>query len=155
MEEMKIKDYIQKELSLDDQKIALNFVDWLENKNLNFYKDNSDCWKNKTYYHIKFKDKCICFISIKDSDEPNNMWTIWSDNSKVFENADIDDEIKRVAYQHIDYCCNCGSCGGGKRKIIFGKNFDGVCSCTFRIDNPTVNDLPFLQKMIELSLELP
>ena len=44
------------------------------------------------------------------------------------------------------------SCGGGKTKNIFGKVFDDVCGCTFRVDNATQSDLPFLKKMIELRI---
>lgn len=39
-----------------------------------------------------------------------------------------------------------------KQKNIFGKVFDDVCGCTFRIDNSTQSDLPFLKKMIELRI---
>ena len=51
---------------------------------------------------------------------------------------------------YVDHCGKCGSCGGGKHKIVFGKHFDNVCGCTFRVDNPTAFDLPFLKKMVEL-----
>lgn len=39
-----------------------------------------------------------------------------------------------------------------EKKNIFGKIFDDVCGCTFRIDNADKNDLPFLKKMIELRI---
>ena len=47
-----------------------------------------------------------------------------------------------------DACIDCGSCAGGKRKTVFGKAFDGVCGCTFRIDNPTEKEIPFLKQMV-------
>ena len=37
-----------------------------------------------------------------------------------------------------------------KNKIIFGKEFNGVCGCTFRVDNPQRSDLPFLKEMVKL-----
>ena len=49
MSELNIKDYINRELSLSDREIALKFVRFLEDKNLTFYKDNCDCWKDKIY----------------------------------------------------------------------------------------------------------
>ncbi len=152
---MKIENYINEKLTNETKIIALELVAFAERIGIEFYKDNSLCWKDKIYFWLKFQGNCVAFIAIKDPDEPDNMFTIWSGNSKAFESADIDDKMKRIAWKHIDYCDNCGSCNGGKRKIVFGKAFYRVCGCTFRIDNPTVNDLPFLKKMIELSLELP
>ena len=52
MNEIKIEDYICEKLSLDEQKIVLDFVDYLE--------------KDKIYYLIKYKNEGICFIVIKD-----------------------------------------------------------------------------------------
>ena len=52
----------------------------------------------------------------------------------AFVFALIDDKIKNTAWKHIDFCGHYGSCGGGKRKVVFGKEFSEVCSYTFRID---------------------
>ncbi len=154
MSEYNIKDYILKELSSEEQKVSLDFIGFLEENNVTFYKDNCYCWKNKIYYWIKYNDECICFISIKDPDEPENLWTVWSDDIKsgCFENNDFDDKIKECAWKHIDHCGHCGSCGGGKRKVIFGREFNDVCGCTFRVDNPSYEDLPFLKQIVELRI---
>jgi hypothetical protein len=118
---------------------------------MEFVKDNG-YWKDKIYYIIKFNTKCVCFIAIKDPDEKDNHWTIWSDDmgSNWLEEIPIEKEIKETAWKHIDFCGNCGSCGGGRRKVIFGKEFDNVCGCTFRIDNPDSNALPFMKKMVQI-----
>lgn len=120
MTELNIKDHICRELSSEEQEIALDFVAYLENNGLTFYKDNSDCWKNKIYYWCKYNNDCVCFISIKDPDEPQNFWTVWSDDikSEWFNKYDVDDEIKELAWKHIDHCGNCGSCRGGRRKVF-------------------------------------
>lgn len=34
--------------------------------------------------------------------------------------------------------------------MIFGREFDRVCNCTFRFDDPDANDLAFMKKMVEL-----
>ena len=95
----------------------------------------------------------VCFIAIKDPDEPDNLWTIWSDDSSAYEDASISDEIKNIGWRYVDHCGNCGSCGGGKEKNIFGKSFPQVCGCTFRIDNAMQEDLPFLKTMIDLRIK--
>ena len=148
--EKQIEEYIKENLIGKAQTTALEFVAFLRSNNIEFYKDNSSCWKDKIYYWLKFKNECVAFIAIKDPDEPKNLWTVWSDDSKAFETDISDYNIKNTAWKYIDFCGHCGSCGGGKRKAVFGKEFSEVCGCTFRIDNPKQSDLPFLKKMVEL-----
>lgn len=150
---MSIEEYINENLSSEAKQTALSFVDYLRANNLTFYKDNCDCWKNKIYYWVKFGEECVCFIAIKDPDEPQNLWTIWSDESDLYENYTVTDDIRNTAWKYVDHCGDCGSCGGGKQKIIFGKTFDKVCGCTFRIDNPKSYDLSFLKIMIDLRIK--
>ena len=151
MNERIIQDYICQELSLDDQKIALDFVDYLKKAGMEFVKDNG-YWKDKIYYLIKFHGECVCFIAIKDPDEKDNYWTIWSDDmgSKWLKETPMEKEIIESAWHHIDFCGKCGSCSGGRHKVIFGKEFDNVCECTFRIDNPNQDDLLFMKKMVQI-----
>lgn len=144
-----IEDYVEEHITDGAQQTALEFIDYLRTNELEFIKDNG-FWKDKIYYLIKFRDECVCFISIKDPDEPKNLWTIWSDDSRAYEDSSVEEDIKNIAWKYVDYCGNCGSCGGGKHKMVFGKGFEKVCGCTFRVDNPQASDLPFLKKMVEL-----
>lgn len=66
------------------------------------------------------------------------------------KDAPVEEEIKEIAWKQVDRCGNCGSCGGGRKKVIFGREFDGVCGCTFRVDNPGAKELLFLKKMVEI-----
>jgi len=152
---MEIEDYIRKELAPIDREIALDFINYLRDCRLVFYKDECECWKNKIYYWVKFKNECVCFIVINDPDESDNQWTVWSADmsSDVLENYSIDSAVKEVAWKHVDHCGHCGSCGGGRHKFVFGKEFNDVCGCTFRIDNPNSEDLIFLKKMVEIRLK--
>lgn len=150
---MQIEDYINGNLMGEAKTIALDYVAFLRANDVEFYKDNSPCWKNKIYYWLKFMGEIIGFLAVKDPDEPENLWTVWSDDSQAFETENIDVQIKEEAWKHMDFCCNCGSCAGGKIKTVFGKEFNGVCGCTFRIDNPNINDLSFLKNLFELLRE--
>lgn len=154
MTELSIKDYIRNGLFFEAQSVALDFVSFLEEKGVDFYKDNCDCWKDKIYYQCKFNNCCVCFISIKDPDEPQDLWTVWSDDikSEWLDKCDVDDEIKKLTWKYVDNCGHCGSCKGGRRKVIFGREFEAVCGCTFRVDNPTIEDLPFLKEIIRLCI---
>ena len=130
---------------------ALDFAKFLFSNNIEFIKDKG-YWKDKIYYLCKFNDEYVCFIAIKDLDEPENYWTIWSEDSNAYAEEIADENIKNTAWKYVDHCGNCGSCGGGKTKNIFGRVFDDVCGCTFRIDNAIQSDLPFLKEMIELRI---
>ena len=151
MTERKIADYIISELSSDDQKIALDFVECLRDSEMEFVKDEG-YWKDKIYYLIKYNAECVCFIAIKDPDEPENRWTVWSDDmdSNFLSNYPIENDLREIAWKHVDSCGHCGSCSGGRKKIIFGKEFDEVCGCTFRFDNPDAEDLVFMKKVVEI-----
>ena len=146
-----IENYIEENLTDDACKNALDFIAFLRANQLHFIKDNG-YWKDKIYYLIKYNHDYVCFISIKDPDEKDNLWTVWLDDidSSLLDEFSVDDELKEIAWEHVDHCGNCGSCGGGRHKVIFGKEFDDVCGCTFRFDNPTSTDLKFMRKMIEI-----
>lgn len=147
-----IETYIAEHLNGEMKHTALAFVDHLQANNLVFYKDTCDCWKDKIYYWIKRNADCVCFIAIGDPDEPDNSWTVWSEDSSVYENADVCDAVRNVGWKYVGHCGNCGSCRGGKEKIIFGKQFSRVCGCTFRVDNAVQKDLPFLKTMVDLRI---
>lgn len=151
MTELQIEKNIINELVENDQRIALDFVQYLRECDLDFIKDNG-YWKDKIYYLIKYHTECVCFISISDPDEKENRWTVWSAdiNSNWLTESQIEESIKQVAFCHVNSCDNCGSCDGGKPKVIFGKEFLNVCGCTFRIDNPKEEDLQFMKKMVEI-----
>lgn len=152
---MEIEDYVIRELTSNAQKIALEFIGFLREKKLRFYKDECECWKDKIYYWVKYNDECVCFIAIKDPEESNNSWTVWSaDMDSVFlEKHQTIQELKEIAWRNVDHCSSCGSCGGGRYKNIFGKIFDDVCGCTFRIDNPCSEDLLFMKEMVSIRLK--
>lgn len=152
MQELTIEEYIYKELALEEQNTAIEFVSFLKDNHLTFYKDNCSYWRDKIYYWVKSGDECVCFISIKNPEEKDNHWTVWSADmgSEWLKEPGVDDETKELAWKYVDHCGHCGSCGGGRHKVIFGKEFNDVCGCTFRIDNPKQEDLRLLKTMVTL-----
>lgn len=155
MLELNIDEYIDRELLSEERKVAKDFIYYLKEKSLVFCKDTCDYWKDKVYYWVKCGDDCVCFISIKNPDEKDNHWTVWSADmgSEWLGNIIADSTVKELAWKYVDYCGHCGSCGGGRRKMIFGREFEDVCGCTFRIDNPKQEDLNFLKMMVEIRMK--
>ena len=47
-----IEDYIDENLIDEAKTVALEFVTFLRNNNIEFYKDNGPCWKYKIYYWL-------------------------------------------------------------------------------------------------------
>lgn len=151
MKEKSIEEIINEELSSDDKKAALEFVAFLRESGLEFVRDRG-YWRDKIYFLVQYHDECVCFIAMKDPDEKEINWTVWSDDiaPSYLTDNEVEDELKQTAWEHVDFCGNCGSCGGGRKKTIFGKEFDRVCGCTFRFDDPGIKELAFMKKMVEL-----
>lgn len=150
MSEESIEKIINRELHSYDKATALDFVTSLRDNELTFFRDRG-YWRDKIYFWVQYGTDCVCFIAIKDPDEPENRWTVWSENIDpvyLAENA-VDDRLKKIAWEHVD-CGVCGSCGEEKPKIIFGRKFNNVCGTNFRFDNPDKNDLEFMKKMVEI-----
>lgn len=110
MSEQPIEEIISDNLPVAYQGNALDFIRFLRENEMEFIRDNG-YWKNKIYYLIKFQNKYMCFIAIKDPDEKDNFWTVWSDDcsSNWHENFPIEKELKETAWEHADVCQNCGS----------------------------------------------
>ena len=155
MTELTIEYYIQRELSPEEQEVAMDFVHFLKEKHLSFFKDNGAYWNDKIYYWVKQADACVCFIAIKNPEEESKHWTVWfaDMDSGWLENESAGDEVKETAWKYVDHCKGCGSCGGGRKKVIFEKEFEDVCGCTFSIDNPKNEDLLFMKKMVEIRMK--
>ena len=143
---------ISKNLTGEMRETALKFTAFLKSHGLMFHRDRSGDWAEKIYYWARSDKNCVCFIAVKDPDEPENAWTVWSDDSAAYEAPLGDAETSEIGLKYVKRCEKCGACGGGRMKTVFGKRISGVCMCTFRVDNADLNGLPFLKTMVELRL---
>ena len=143
---------ISENLTGEMRETALKFTAFLKSHGLMFHRDRSGDWAEKIYYWVRSDKNCVCFIAVKDPDEPENAWTVWSDDSAAYEAPLGDAETSEIGLKYVNRCEKCGACGGGQVKTVFGKRISGVCMCTFRVDNADLNGLPFLKTMVELRL---
>ena len=155
MAELTIKDYIIEELTSVEQKNALDFLTYLEERGLYFHRDTGAYWRDKIYYWVQLEGKCVCFIAINEGGPGSNHWTVWLNDcgSEWLEKVQVEDDIKEIAWEKVNHCGHCGSCKGGKPKVILGKKFDEVCGCTFRADNPSAQDIDFLKAMVDIRIK--
>jgi hypothetical protein len=150
-EDQRIENSILEFLIGDTQKNALDFFVYLRENGMLFERGKG-YWKSKLYWIIMYKDEYVCFILINGSEEKTEPWIVWSDDSgsNWFEDFPLDEHIKEAAWKNVDFCAKCGSCNGGTRKTIFGKEFDKICRTTFKFINPNVSVLKCLKKMVEI-----
>ena len=76
---------ISKNLTGEMRETALKFTAFLKSHGLMFHRDRSGDWAEKIYYWVRSDKNCVCFIAVKDPDEPENAWTVWSDDSAAYE----------------------------------------------------------------------
>lgn len=148
-----IKKAIKGNLRGENLKNALDFVAFLRANKMSFVRGKG-YWKDKFYWHVKSKNKYICYILI-GAEHPGQVpdrWIIWADNSgsKCFENFPLDESMKEIAWANVDFCGTCGFCAGGTRKTLFGKEFDNVCITPFSFLNPDAETMEFIKKMVEI-----
>lgn len=156
MTERNIENSINETLFGNARKHALDFVAFLHANEM-LCERGTGYWVDKHYWMIKHKGEYVCFILFNGygekahKDEPAG-WIIWSDDSasNSFEDYPLDEHMKKTAWQNVDFCASCGSCGGGTRKTIFNKQFDGVCRTTFRFNNPDAETVEFVKKLVEI-----
>ena len=164
MSKQRMEDIIYEVLADDEQKNALDFVVFLRANNLQFEKAKDGYWQDKPYWLIKYEGEYVCFIFINGSPakytDESEGWAIWTETndsySSCYSNAQREQRMKDIALRNVDICANCdpaGSCAGGRRKMIFGKEFGNVCRCTFRFDNPNSEAVDCVRKLIVIRIK--
>lgn len=155
MPEQRIENFIEKVLTGETQKSALEFTEFLRANGMLLIRGKG-YWKDKLYWMVKYKDQYVCFILINGSgtEEKFAPWTIWSDdsNSDCFADFPLNEHTKEIAWKNIDICGNCSGCDnpGGSRKMIFGKEFNNVCRTAMRFINPDAEVLDCVKKIVEI-----
>ena len=135
-----IYDVINEKLSGEKHTNALDFINYLGSDVL--LEDKDWCW------YVTYNGERLFHIRIGGfQDEPN--WLAWSADD--YSNAEIDEKFKKIAWENI---CTCGNCGGdctpGRRAIIFGKEFEKCCTSSLMFINPNEEGLECLKKLIDI-----
>jgi len=137
-----LKQTINEVLSGEVLQNALDFVEYLE---VNEMVVNGA--------EISYKGKVVCYMHLDGAKEYPSPWTIWTegDYSSEHENIPLSDQMKKIAWAHINNCEDCGAgCTPGQRKVIFGKAFDNVCNADMAFYIPDVETLECVKKLLEM-----
>lgn len=140
----KIEDAFNDILSGDTLKAALDFAAFLE---------ANDMTAGGSHGDISYKDNCVCYMHLDGGAQKPSPWTIWTegDYSGEREGIPMDEHMKEIAWAHVNFCADCGGgCSPGKRKVIFGKEFDNVCSADMAFYMPDAEALKCVKKLLEM-----
>ena len=152
MNEKVIEDFIIEHLVDDTQKYALEFVAYLRENEMQFYRDTGGYWKDKLYWWVKCKEVYFCFILINGYEDGH--WGIWFEDgdSDCYANYPVSERIKEIAWANVDLFK--GDCGGwqceGLRKVIFGKLFESLYRTLMFFDNPNNQAVECMKKLVEI-----
>ena len=153
MSQQQIESCIEQQLSGETKELALDFVSYLAANGMQMERIGG-YWENQHYYGAKYRNEYVCFILINGTGDEAEFFplTIWLEggNSHWYDRDLQEKPIREIAWKNVDICAHCGSCGGGTRKRIFGKEFDNVCRTPLRFVNPDSHTMKYLKKIIEI-----
>ncbi|MCL2487795.1 MAG: hypothetical protein FWE80_03850 [Oscillospiraceae bacterium] len=144
----KIEDVISSTLRGDVLKNALDFISWLKENKMN------PSWISINSWKIRYKNKGIGNIRIYSESVnhklPIDSWNLASVDLDHNAADDIfDNKFKEIIWSNVRHCVGCGKCAPGKDKVIFGKEFSGVCCIWLSIVNPDMKTLACVKMLIE------
>ena len=135
--------FVKAVLNGDTLKTALDFAAFLR---------ANDMIAGGEHGEISYKDKCLGYMYLDGIEQAPGPWTIWTqgDYSKEHEDVPMDERMKEIAWAHVNHCASCGgSCSPGTRKVIFGKEFENVCSADMAFHSPDTEAMECIMKLLE------
>ena len=147
MSEILIENVINEKLKGDSQQTALNFIEFLREKELALTSNGDGIgWAVGGIV-----GNSAGFMFINGEENMPGPWTIWFNSCEFNDEDSVDDDLKETAWAHASPCGHCHAgwkdCGGGDR-IIFGKEFEWLCHSPLMFTNPDFKTLENLKKLI-------
>ena len=147
-------DYIKENLTGDTQQNALSFVQHFISLGMTYRGDFNDgriAYKDVTVWYTYFGNS---INTIHGYPEPWNVWPS-GDYSEEIESVPFADRMKEIAWanahNHDVNCPNINTwCRGGKRRIIFGREFDSLCVSVMAFTNPDAETIDCMKKLTEM-----
>jgi len=143
MSEQNIKNVINNTLAGDDLKNALDFAQFLE---ANVLTVNGA--------KVSRNGKAVCYMHLDGGEDYPSPWTIWTHGDYSCEHEDVGESLKEIAWANVNKCDDCSSnCTTDERKVVFGREFEGLCSATMAFHKPGGEILECLKKLLEIRMK--
>jgi hypothetical protein len=155
MDERKIEDFITEYITGEKQKNALEFVKYLRENEMVFYRDKSGYWADKLYWWVSYNGKYMCFILVNGYERGD--WVIWFEDADTdcFADYPADAGTKEIAWANVDIFH--GDCGGGQcegfRKVIFGREFESLYRTLMCFTNPDAEATRCMKELARIWLD--
>ena len=139
-----IESNLKENLSGDVLTNALDFVTYLKNMGMTADDGARFC----------YKDELMCIIiTFKNDNNPSGEWFICDCPFREHDGFPIDESIKSFVQANIQKCkgdsCGCDHKERGATKMIFGKEYDNLCSSEIMFNNPDSEALKKIKVLME------
>lgn len=122
---------------------ALDFISYLKRKGMTADDGARFCYKGQMM--------CIIII-MKNEKNPNGEWFIC--DCPIYEHAGypINENVKLFVQENVQKCrsCGCDHEARGATKIIFGKEYENLCSSEVAFINPDAEALEKIKVLMDL-----
>ena len=141
MANKKIEDIINKLLTGDAQKNALDLVAHLQAAGFTITQNDAN---DESGWAVAD----LGFIVIMGTDEFPGPWSMWLSAENLGEKLTTPDEsLKQFAWANVAPCGSCGgTCTPGTRTTIFGKVFENPCQHNLMFTNPDAETVAGMKK---------
>ena len=139
-----IESNLKENLSGDVLTNALDFVKFMKNMGMTADDGARFC----------YKDELMCIIiTFKDKKHPSGAWFICDCPIYEHDEFSIDESIKNFTQANIQKCkgdiCGCDHKERGATKMVFGKEYDNLCSSEVMFYNPDIEALKKIKILME------
>ena len=138
-----LEDEIKRKLSGDMQKNALDLVSFLRSMGMTNHAEHTSAFE--------YNGEWVCILVINDGG-----WMLFDNPlTSKFDDFPVCERLKEFAWAHVNVCTSCGGSSGcgsqpGRTKIVFGKEFDNVCTSEVAFFDPGAGTLENVKQMIEI-----
>jgi hypothetical protein len=144
-EKKSIESNLKENLNGDALTNAMDFVNYLKNMGMTADDGARFCYKGELM--------CI-IITFKDAKNPLGAWFICDCPIYEHDGFPIDESIKSFTQANIQKCkgdiCGCDHKERGATKVVFGKEYDNLCSSEVMFNNPDAEALEKIKVLMEL-----
>ena len=144
---LKIEVELNEDLSGDRLKNALNFIAYMKTNDMTTHAEHHSAFE--------YKGEWVCIVCIIPVDDVPG-WVIFDNPlTSKFDNFPVDEDLKEFAWANVNICTSCGGSSGcgsqpGRTKIIFGKEFNNICTSDVAFWNPDADALKKIMQMIDI-----